>query len=570
MVIICPGDKREQTKMGFKKHIIVAGFILLSALLILITILCLVPPISRDALVHHLALPKIYLARGKIIELPCMVYSYFPMNLEILYGISLYLGSDIVPKLIHFFFGVLTAVLIYNYLKTRLDKIYALCGVVLFFTVPIIIKLSITAYVDLGLVFFSTAALFALFKWADSNFNLWHLMVSGVFCGMAMGTKYNGFLTLILLTIVIFYLRSHASGNKKVLFQSLMGISVFLFIALTVYSPWGIRNYRWTGNPVYPLYNFYFNSENTNLCINSIELKKGETSNLNPVEYRRELYHETGWEIILLPIRIFFQGKDNDFQHFDGKLTPVLLFLPIFAFLGRKNLRKSIQYEQIVLLGFAVLFILFALLSTVARVRYMAPVIPALVVLSIFGIHSIIETIKGNRGTLFLKKAGKCVLLFVVVFQLFYCGRYLIEQYQYVKPFPYLMGKISKPDYISSYRPEISAFEYTNQHLQKEAKILFVYIGKRGYYCDREYIPDNGNNIRLLYSLSQKDQNAPRIFSEIKSQGITHMLINNKLFKQQMKIDLNTQEEKLLKEFIYQYMKIEFDKEGFSLYEIRM
>ncbi|MBA3013167.1 MAG: hypothetical protein FP812_23445 [Desulfobacula sp.] len=73
-------------------------------LLLLIAILCLVPPISRDALVHHLAIPKIYISQTRIIELPCMIYSYFPMNLEILFGIALYLGSDIAPKFIHFFF----------------------------------------------------------------------------------------------------------------------------------------------------------------------------------------------------------------------------------------------------------------------------------------------------------------------------------------------------------------------------------------------------------------------------------------------------------------------------------
>ncbi|MBU3950592.1 MAG: glycosyltransferase family 39 protein, partial [Proteobacteria bacterium] len=423
-------------------------------LLLLIAILCLVPPISRDALVHHLAIPKIYISQTRIIELPCMIYSYFPMNLEILFGIALYLGSDIAPKFIHFFFGILTSVFIFNYLTARLDRVYALFGVLLFFTIPIIIKLCITAYVDLGLVFFSTAALFALFKWRDSKFNYRHLLISGFFCGMAMGTKYNGFITFILLIFSIFYLFFKDPGKKKGVSRLLIGLMLFVLSAAAVYSPWGVRNYIWTGNPVYPLYNSAFNINSENTCINSLELKNGENQNLSPLEYRRLIDHESWWEILLIPVRIFFEGKDNDFKYFDGKLTPVLFFLPMFAFVGILKTRNSIKHEKIVLLGYAVFFILISLSATVARIRYLAPAIPALVILSIFGIHGIVCFMKENPTRHIANKAGTIFILFVFIFQVVFCINYLVNQYNYVQPFPYLLGKISRQDYISSYRPE--------------------------------------------------------------------------------------------------------------------
>jgi len=53
----------------------------------------------------------------------------------------------------------MTAVLIFNYLKNRINRLYALLGAVLFLSTPIIVKLSITVYVDLGLVFFSTLSI---------------------------------------------------------------------------------------------------------------------------------------------------------------------------------------------------------------------------------------------------------------------------------------------------------------------------------------------------------------------------------------------------------------------------
>ena len=88
---------------------------LLVSLIVSVIILACVPPISRDALVHHLAIPKLYLKHGGIYEIPSLKFSYYPMNLDLLYIIPLYFGNDIIPKFIHFAFALLTAWLIFKY-----------------------------------------------------------------------------------------------------------------------------------------------------------------------------------------------------------------------------------------------------------------------------------------------------------------------------------------------------------------------------------------------------------------------------------------------------------------------
>ena len=93
----------------------------LALLIVSIAVLSCVPPVSRDALTHHLAVPKIYLAKGGIHEIPSIPFSYYPMNLDLLYLIPLYFGNDITPKLIHFSFVLLTALLIFRYLKNRFN-----------------------------------------------------------------------------------------------------------------------------------------------------------------------------------------------------------------------------------------------------------------------------------------------------------------------------------------------------------------------------------------------------------------------------------------------------------------
>ena len=105
------------------KHILVG---LLALLVIVIILLSYVPPVSRDALTHHLVVPKLYLQHGGIYEIPSLIFSYYPMNLDLLYLIPLYFGNDIAPKYIHFLFSLLTAGLIFCYLRKRLGTHWGL------------------------------------------------------------------------------------------------------------------------------------------------------------------------------------------------------------------------------------------------------------------------------------------------------------------------------------------------------------------------------------------------------------------------------------------------------------
>ena len=162
------------------------------------------PPVDRDALTHHLAVPKLYLQHGGMVEIPWIPFSYYPMNLDLLYLVPLYFGQDIAAKYIHFGFALLTAASIYGYLRRRTGSAaWSLLGGLLFLSLPVIVKLSITVYVDLGLIYFSTASLLLLLRWAGEGGRLWHLVAAGALCGLAMGTKYNGLLTFFLLACFV-------------------------------------------------------------------------------------------------------------------------------------------------------------------------------------------------------------------------------------------------------------------------------------------------------------------------------------------------------------------------------
>ena len=543
----------------------VLNILLVSSLsLLVITILALsaVPPVSRDALTHHLYVPKLYLQGGGIYEIPGLEFSYYPMNLDLLYMIPLYFKNDIAPKFIHFAFALTTAVLIFRYLTRRLNKSYAMLGSLFFLSIPVIVRLSSTVYVDLGLIFFLFTSLLYLFQWIENEFNIKYLIVSAVFCGLGLGTKYNGLIGLFLLGLftLFVYSRYHSGGKSN--FKKSIGFgAVFVVIALLVYSPWMIRNVVWTGNPLYPLYNGFFNrGEVPKESASEIEVEK--QSRMSHVQIRKQIYGESGWEIALIPLRVFFNGRDDDPKYFDGKTNPFLFLLSIFAFFGIRSDPRQLKTEKMMMFFFSLLFLLFAFAQRDIRIRYFAPVLPPLVILAIFGLHNIQKRLIDSS----LRSIG--VIRILIVFLIVGCMLglntvYIVSRFQQDQPIAYITGKTTRDEYIQKYRPEYASFQYANKHLPRNSRMLGLYIGNRGYYSDIEI----SFNIALIQQFAAKADSARDVLINLRANKFTHLIVNFPLFNFWVK-KYSLHERKILKEFFDKYVAIEFSKDGCGLMQL--
>jgi 4-amino-4-deoxy-L-arabinose transferase-like glycosyltransferase len=517
----------------YRPCIVNGVLIVLVAVLVLVTvILSWVPPVSRDALTHHLVVPKIYIENGRIVEIPEIDFSYYPMNLDLLYIIPLYFGNDILPKLFHFSFALLTAAMIFLYLRKRLSSKAGLVGIIFFLSTPIIIKLSITVYVDLGLVFFVFAAISCLFKWNESGHQYRYLILSAVCCGLALGTKYNGLVAFFLLALFVPYLYLNSqTGTPRSQLKACFHGAAYVVIALVIFSPWMIRNAVWTGNPVYPLYNKYFkqlNPEPENS--GSVSDEQGErksAGNWNHLAVRRILYKESWGEILLIPLRIFYEGRDDNPRYFDGKMNPVYLFLVIFAFFGHAaSKRQTERIERRLMLAFIVFFLLISFSMTSIRIRYIAPVIPPLIILSVFGLNHFYEILKNNRAKT-LRNIGPTLTALVLTILIGYNTTYIISQFRIVAPLEYIAGKIDRDSYITRYRPEYPVYNYINQNLSEKNKLLGLFMGNRRYYCNRQMVLGE----LLLQQLVTGNSSTEAIRSALVNKGFSHVIVRYDLLK---------------------------------------
>src|SRR3989338_3030564 len=101
----------------------------------------------------------------------------------------------------------------------------------------------------MGLAFYSFLALMAIIEWIGTEDRKW-FGLSGVSMGRAVGCKYPALLSFIVIEMFILFQKRFKSDI------------LFALIVLLTSSPWFIKNFIWTRNPVYPLFYNIFDGKN--------------------------------------------------------------------------------------------------------------------------------------------------------------------------------------------------------------------------------------------------------------------------------------------------------------------
>ncbi len=533
---------------------ILIGYVVAEALL------CFLPPISRDALIHHLAIPKLWIRHGGWFETPWADFSYFPMNIDLLYLVPLMFGNDVLPALIHMLFGWGTGYLVYRYLRDREGRTWALLGLLIFASTPMVMRLSITAYVDLGMIFFTTASVLAFLQWRDGGYGeaKW-LFLSAVCMGLAAGTKYNAFISWVFLNGAVCLLFARDTGKQ---FQALRWGGIFFLIALVVVSPWLVKNLVLKGNPVFPLFdNLFTFIHGGREPASFLTAEDVRSHGFNFLRNRTLLYQESPLEIFLLPLRIFYEGRDHSLQYFDGVLNPLLGLTIPFAFMG------GVKDNRGFFLAFIGFVFVFSLLTADLRIRYILPILPFLTILAVIGMRIVMGRLQGLGF-----RARKVLTWPVVAIAIVLIGQnviYLSKQFSTIQPFPYLMGRESRDEFLSRTVASYPAVAFINRSLPGDAVVYLFYVSGRGYYLDREYVHHVGLETAIVRAMGRASTDAATMSSFLRSLGGTHLLVQEGLLVKA--IHDNTPEEtvgKVMETLAQSLIKV-YESNGHAVYRIR-
>ena len=487
--------------------LIIIFFIFLSSLLMLIN--TFTPPTFYDSLVYHLSIPNIYIQKHGLCFIPFSLYSHFPQNIELLYVMGLLAGNDLFPNMISYSFGICLLFAIYSFCKTYLNDKQGILSVFLFATVPAVMLLSPSSYVEIGITLFTFIIIYAYFNYLhaeqDSQRIKW-LVLLGFFSGITCGIKYTGFITVICIN-ALFIAHMLSSYREEKIKTKIVHLLWYNLILLAAVSPWLIKNYINTGNPVFP---FFYKVLGYKNVLWNMSTAQGYFAVLTEYSHKSSLLNELfrfPWQILNEPTR--FGGGIDVLGDFGWVMFFVII--PAILLVSKKNDAVKLLLAYAVI-HFSVWFI------TKPVLRFLVPVLPVLSVITGYVIIKLFE------NKVFVVRWVVHLILVLLTISNFYIFFYIQN---IIDPYKVAMGIESKQEYLAKklvYSP-YPAFEFINNNLKDSDKILFL-GEQRGFYCNKPYIATNAFAQNPFVTWADESADSRGLVTRLKQEQITHILYN--------------------------------------------
>jgi hypothetical protein len=461
---------------------------------------CLTPPTAWDSQVYHLTGPKLYLQARRLLVDIDIPYLGFPSLLEMLFTAGLLLKGEIVAKLIHYAYGLLTLLALFAFAKRYFNRKVAWLSTAILYSVPSLVLISTWAYVDLGLVFYEFTAFLALMRWLETRNKRW-LALTAILCGLAMSVKYTGVILPITLALII-ALKVRQEGMK----ETAQALLLFGLLAIVVALPWYLKNFFSTGNPFYP---FFFGGTYWDA-------------------FRAWWYSRAGtglaftapWRLLIAPWEMTILGIQGT-ESYDATIGPILLtVVPLLALVWKKiapEERRVIGYALLVCL-IQYLFWLYGVAQSalLLQTRLLFPIFPLLALLAGYTLDKLALL---TRRAFSLQWFVTTVLLLALGLNAVSSALHFISD----SPLPYLTGFESQESYLTRHLGlYYTTVVHINENLPPSAKILFLWE-PRSYYCQRDCWPDA--ILDKFKHLTYKYWDAEGIAEYLHREGVTHLLL---------------------------------------------
>jgi hypothetical protein len=500
-------------------------------------LLTLTPEIGKDALIYHLAVPKIFLKHHGFTFIQGNIFSNYPLHSEMLFLIGLFLQGDILAKGIHFLMLLFILLGMGQFIRYRMKgHDYPALSLLIFCTIPSVFLVSHMAYNDLFTTFYSMAAVFAFINWFDRPEKRW-LILSGVFTGLALAGKYTALFLPFLGCLGILWAARH---HRIRLDAALRLLLLYGFMVAIVGSPFYIKNWIVTDNPVYPfLYGFFGG-------------RGWEPQQAQFYDYFVQSLGmgRTFLDYILLPWNLSFLAK-MDSPIFDGMIGPIFILTLPFAFM----IRKSSMALKIMGIYCVFMFLFWA--SAAQQIRYLIPVFPFLAIIT----GSILTDYQRKKMVFYL-------LVFLVAGGLVFNGYSMIKDFRRINPVSVVIGKEGRTEFLDRMLPSHGMFGYMNRHLPPDAKIFLIYMKNWTFLCEKECYSDSMFESYTLQKLLSQASAPAEVFSALMERGFTHVLFDiNYIYGPPS--TFTPSEQALFQAFTYEHLELVKADRSYYLYRIR-
>ena len=330
------------------------------------------PPADTDSLAYHFALPKQFIAGGRVEFVPRAADGAAPMLIHMSYALALGLGGENALTLWVMVSGWLAGLLVFVLARRHLDLNWSLAVALIFMTTPAVVYGAGSGQVETRLVLFVLVAAFATAS-AVRTGNIRYVVLAGLAAGFYAGAKFTGllFVAACCLPLII---------DRKWFRQS----TVFSLAALVAGGQWYIWNWIHTGDPVFPM------------LFGPLGFPDSEIWNLAQDAYFRSSYLNAESPVSIGPLGLLtypFEASLGLVHAFESSRTGMgpfgLVMLP-FALVGcwicRDRIRRSGLLVATVIA--VVFYVVWYFTGSSQRIRHLLPVYPIFLIgLSVAAYH---------------------------------------------------------------------------------------------------------------------------------------------------------------------------------------
>jgi len=459
--------------------------------------LALSPPKFYDVLDYHFGVPHQYILQGRIGYLPYTATSNYPLLIQMLYTLALLVKGGIAGKLVNYLIGAFAIFTLYAIGRRFFKPPTPIIGSAILASSPAFIQLLAVPTSDLGFLFYTLLFLLVLLIWWEKGGRSLLILV-GILAGLSLGTKYTAVLYTLGLGGAMVLIKS---TRRDRFHRGLIHLFIFMVVAIVVFSPWLVRNYIHTGNPIFPAGTSYFGGKNWSPA--------HEKQLLNTTR-NKVISAGSPLSILLLPFDLTLHPERFGTIGANPGLV-FLIFLPLLIFL---YLRKNWISPLLVLYagGYFAIWI-FSFQQT----RFALPAFAALSLVLASQLSAVMSYHFG-RITPFLR-------LLLIGTMILGIPLLLSSHTRVFDPIPYIIGLEDEAHYLERAVSSYPAMRYIDEKLPKEGKVLF--IGEtRSYYLNHPFICVSAYNTHPLSKIVREANGTKEIGEKLKEMGIRYLLFS--------------------------------------------
>ena len=494
-----PSDSRALlSEAGGRRSAYLVPVGLLAVCLVPLFFLAMSPPVSWDANAYHLTVAKLFAQHNGFREVSFNVYSYWPMNIQLLFAMAMELDDYILAKLLHFAFGFATLYALFIGCSVFYRPASGVLAMWLFAANGVVIYEMRVAYVDLASAFFLVAGF--LFMLAARERDEGALWLSGLSLGLLAGIKITGIASAGIIGM-LYLPRLLKAARQRALLPTLRPFLLrFALPIMALWAPWVVRTAWLTGNPFYPFFHQLLGGPDWSPAL-SDRFQAWQSA----IGMGRETL-----DYLLLPARVILAGGEG-YQHFDGKIGWFwIAVLPLALWTA-----KRVALVR-ACLGISGLLFLFWSASS-QQMRFL---IPVLTLLAIAGGAAVIEVLDRLPTTAWRRTGFALAVLALAGVMVASHGRVLTAGYRTLGIFVNTKGDLS----ASARHP---AYRFINETLPSDAKLLFLNTNQ-AFFCDREVIADSFFEASQIADWLAPAEDQKEIHRLLTARSVSHVLVENR------------------------------------------